>query len=83
MPHAFAMTSRASPPRRVRLAADQGKDRGVDKCTVLQPALSLMYLGLVDEGRLLVRELYRGADVDAFEKETLEKVRSSTLWVAR
>jgi hypothetical protein len=75
--------ARQTAAARTKLAADQGKDLGVDKCTVLQPALSLMFVGLVDEGRRLVRELYRGADVDTFEKETLERVRSSTLWVAR
>ena len=75
--------ARQTAEARTKLAADGGKDLGVDKCTVLQPALSLMYAGLMDEGRQLVRELYRGADIDAFEKETLEKVRSSTLWVAR
>lgn len=68
---------------RQTLAAAGGKDLGVDKCTVLQPALSLMYVGLMNEGRQLIRDLYRGADIDAFEKETLEKVQSSRLWVAR
>jgi hypothetical protein len=75
--------ARQTAEARTKLAADGGKDPGVDKCTVLQPALSLMYFGLMDEGRQLVRELYRGSDIDAFEKETLEKVRSSALWVAR
>ena len=73
--------ARQTAEARKTLAADGGKDLGVDKCTVLQPALGLMYAGLMDEGRQLVRELYRGADIDAFEKETLEKVRSSALWV--
>jgi hypothetical protein len=75
--------SRETAEARKTLAADGGKDLGVDKCTVLQPALGLMYAGLMDEGRQLVRELYRGADIDALEKDTLEKVRSSALWVAR
>jgi len=68
---------------RKRLAADGGKDLGVDKCTVLQPALSVMFLGQMDEGRKLLRDLYRGADLDEFEKETVERVRKSGLWVAR
>jgi hypothetical protein len=75
--------ARETAEARKKLASEGGKDPGVDKCTVLQPALSLMYVGLMDEGQRLVRELYRGTDIDAFENETVEKVRSSTLWVAR
>ena len=75
--------ARETADARKKLAADGGKDLGADKCTVLQPALSLMYVGLVDEGRNLLRDLYRGADIEAFQKETLERVQTRPLWVAR
>jgi hypothetical protein len=68
---------------RTHMAADGGKDAGADKCAVLRPALGLMYAGEFDEGRQLIRDLYRGADLDAFEREVVEGVRASRLWVAR
>jgi hypothetical protein len=68
---------------RKRMAAEGGKDPGADKCTVLRPALSLMYLGQLEEGRALIRNLYRGADLDAFEQKVVEDLRASRLWVAR
>ena len=74
-----AQTSEA----RTRMAAEGGKDAGRDKCTVLRPALSLLYAGRLDEGRALIRDLYRGADLDAFEREVVEGARASRLWVAR
>jgi hypothetical protein len=68
---------------RTRMKAEGGKDAGADKCTVLQPALSLMYAGQLEEGRRLIRELYRGPDLDAFEQEVVDGVQASRLWVAR
>jgi hypothetical protein len=68
---------------RTRMAAEGGKDAGRDKCTVLRPALSLLYAGRLDEGRALIRDLYRGDDLDAFEREVVEGARASRLWVAR
>jgi hypothetical protein len=67
---------------RKRMEQEGGKDPGADKCTVLQPALSLIYTGQLDEGRRLIRDLYRGADVDAFEREVIESARASRLRVA-
>ncbi len=60
-----------------------GKDLGLDKCRLLQPALGLMYAGRFTDGLALIRGLYRGADREDFERETIEKVRTSPLWVER
>jgi hypothetical protein len=60
-----------------------GRDLGMDKCHLLRPALGLMYGGRFNDGLALIRGLYRGADREDFERETIEKVRSSTLWVER
>jgi hypothetical protein len=68
---------------RTRLASEGGKDPGLDRCMVLRPALSLIYIGDVEKGRGLIRDLYRGTDRDAFERDVLEGTRSSRLWVAR
>jgi hypothetical protein len=68
---------------RTHMAAEGGKDAGIDKCTVLRPALALMYLGRLEDGRQLIRELYRGADLDTFEKEVSDGAQASRLWVAR
>jgi hypothetical protein len=68
---------------RTRMASEGGKDPGIDMCTVLQPALSLMYIGDFDAGRSLIRDLYRGTDRDTFERDVIEGVRASRLWVER
>ena len=60
-----------------------GKDLGLDKCRLLHPALGLMYGGRFTDGLALIRGLYRGVDREDFERETIEKVRSSPLWVER
>jgi len=59
-----------------------GKDPGLDKCQLLQPALGLMYSGRLDDGLVLIRGLYRGPDREQFEKETLARIRESLRWVA-
>jgi hypothetical protein len=68
---------------RRRMATEGGRDAGLDKCIALQPALRLIYTGQVDEGRRLIRDLYRRPDIDQFEKETLERAQTSALWIAR
>jgi hypothetical protein len=60
-----------------------GRDLGLDKCHLLRPTLGLMYGGRFSDGLALMRGLYRGADRGDFERETIEKVRSSPLWVER
>jgi FG-GAP repeat protein len=60
-----------------------GRDLGLDKCRLLRPTLGLMYGGRFSDGLALIRGLYRGADRADFERETIEKVRSSPLWVER
>jgi len=65
------------------ISASGGKDPGLDKCRLLHPVLGLMYAGRIDDGLVLIRGLYRGADREQFEKETLEMVRKSSFWVAR
>jgi len=65
------------------LSESGGQDPGLDKCRLLRPALGLMYAGRFDDGLLLIRGLYRGADREQFERETVEKVRTSPLWVER
>jgi hypothetical protein len=40
-----------------------------------------MYSGRFDDGLVLLRGLYRGADREQFERETTERVRGSPLWV--
>jgi hypothetical protein len=60
-----------------------GRDLGLDKCRLLRPALGLMYGGRFYDGLVLIRGLYRGADRADFERETVEKVRTSSLWVER
>lgn len=65
------------------MSESDGKDPGLDKCRLLRPVLGLMYSGRMDDGLVLIRGLYRGADREAFEQETVEKVRQSPLWVPR
>jgi hypothetical protein len=65
------------------LSRSDGKDPGLDKCTVLGPALALMYSGRFNDGLVLVRQLYRGDDRTSFEQETVNRVRESPLWIAR
>jgi hypothetical protein len=65
------------------LSESGGKDPGVDKCRLLRPALGLMYGGRFYDGLVLIRGLYRGADREQFERETIERVKQSTLWVDR
>ena len=42
-----------------------------------------MYAGRFTDGLALIRGLYRGADREDFERDTVEKVRKSPLWVER
>lgn len=65
------------------LSQSGGKDLGLDKCRLLRPALGLMYAGRFHDGLVLIRGLYRGADRQQFERDTVEKVRTSPLWVDR
>jgi hypothetical protein len=66
-----------------RLSESSGVDLGSDKCTVLGPALDLMYTGRFNDGVALLRGLYRGPDRESFEEETIERVQSSPLWTPR
>jgi hypothetical protein len=72
-------TERAEAERQVQQGATV--NAGDAKCAVLHPALGLMYTGRVEEGLGLISQLYRGADLDAFLKETKAAVRASPLWV--
>ena len=65
------------------LSESAGKDSGLDKCRLLKPALGLMYSGRFYDGLVLIRGLYHGADRDQFERDTVERVRHSPLWVER
>ncbi len=65
------------------LSESGGRDLGLDKCRLLRPALGLMYAGRFSDGVALIRGLYRGADREQFERETVEKVRQSPLWIER
>ena len=47
----------------------------------LRPVLGLMYSGRFNDGVVLLRALYRGGDRDEFERDTVERVRQSPLWV--
>jgi FG-GAP repeat protein len=63
------------------LSESGGRDIGLDKCRLLRPTLGLMYGGRFSDGVALIRALYRGADRADFERETVERVRMSPLWV--
>jgi len=63
------------------MSESSGRDIGLDKCRLLRPMLGLMYGGRFSDGLALLRGLYRGADRADFERETVEKVRTSPLWV--
>jgi hypothetical protein len=65
------------------LSESRGLDAGLDKCRLLRPALGLMYSGRLNDGIVLIRSLYRGSDRDEFERDTVERVRQSPLWVER
>jgi hypothetical protein len=65
------------------MSESAGRDLGLDKCRLLRPVLGLMYAGRFQDGLVLLRGLYRGADREDFERETIEKVRMSPLWVER
>ena len=65
------------------LSESRGQDAGLDKCRLLRPALGLMYSGRLHDGIVLIRGLYRGSDRDEFERDTVERVRQSPLWVER
>lgn len=58
-----------------------GRDEGQDKCRLLKPVLGLMYSGRLSDGVALIRGLYHGADREQFERETIDRVRASPLWV--
>jgi len=61
--------------------ADPARNQNLDACTVLGPTLDLMYAGRFEEGVALFRKLYRHADATDLERQTIHKVRSSSLWV--
>jgi hypothetical protein len=42
-----------------------------------------MYSGRLTDGLALIRGLYRGTDREDFERDTLERVRKSPMWVER
>lgn len=65
------------------LSESGGKDSGLDKCRLLRPALGLMYGGRFYDGLALIRGLYRGPDREQFEREIVERVRQSPMWVER
>ena len=65
------------------LSESGGQDPGLDKCRLLRPALGLMYCRPLHDGIVLIRGLYRGGDRDQFERDTVERVRQSPLWVER
>jgi FG-GAP repeat len=65
------------------LSESGGRDPGIDKCRLLRPALGLMYSGRFDDGLVLIRSLYHGADREQFERETAEKVRTSPMWAGK
>jgi hypothetical protein len=65
------------------LAESGGRDPGIDKCRLLRPALGLMYSGRFDDGLVLIRSLYHGADREQFAHETAERVRTSPMWVEK
>ena len=65
------------------LSDSRGQDAGLDKCHLLKPVLGLMYSGRFQDGIVLIRALYRGIDRDEFERDTVERVRKSPLWVER
>lgn len=67
---------------RTALAGDGGKDPGAEKCRVLRPALDLMYTGRLNEGVALIRNIYRGGDLEAFIQQVTTQMRSSPLWKA-
>ncbi len=67
---------------RTALAGNGGTDPGGAKCSVLQPALDLMYTGRVDEGVALIRSLYRGGDLETFVQHVTAQTRASPLWKA-
>lgn len=56
-------------------------DSGEAKCAVLHPALELMYGGRMEEGLAAIRQLYKGADLEGFLRETEAAARASPLWV--
>ncbi len=63
--------------------ATADRETMLDKCAALRPALQLMYTGRVDEGRALLRSLYRGADAAAFEADVTARLQESPMWIAR
>jgi hypothetical protein len=74
-------SGRAEAERQIQSAATP--DSGEAKCAALHPALALIYGGSMDAGLDAIRQLYHGADLDAFLAETEATVRASPLWVAR
>jgi hypothetical protein len=65
------------------LSESGGQDPGLDKCRLRRPALGLMYAGRFQDGVVLIRALYRGGDRDEFERDTIERVRKSPMWIER
>jgi hypothetical protein len=77
-------TDKADAERQLQQGAGADSDSSGDaKCSVLHPALELMYTGRMDEGLGVISSLYRGADLPAFLTETEALARASPLWVAR
>jgi hypothetical protein len=74
-------TERAEAERQIEQGA--ATDAGDAKCVVLHPVLGLMYTGRMAEGLAAISQLYKGADLNAFLKETEAAVRASPLWASR
>jgi hypothetical protein len=63
--------------------AENSGEAEIVRCAALRPALSLIYLGRVDQGLRLFRQLYRGADAATIEQKAMGLVKESPLWVGR
>lgn len=82
-PHLRSRIAEQLAAAQAALSQGRGRDPGEDACAVLRPALSLMYAGRFEDGVVLLRNLYQGPDRSEFERQTLDRVRSSRLYVPR
>jgi len=59
------------------------RDPDIYRCSMLAPALSVIYGGRLNDGLALFRRLYSEPDAAQVEQKTVELIRKSALWVGQ
>jgi len=65
------------------MAETRDTDPETYRCAALDPALTMIYNGRLNDGLALFRRLYARPDRATLERKVMEIVRKSSLWIAR